>query len=129
MSAVAKDEDLLLRIPANFLPVAKGINTGPLLEEILRQPELWNKNPCRLSRFGPHHETQDMFLRYRDETPFIESGDWSTFSDEHISTWNKTIDLLPAARPLIFELIAHRPRVARRVLRQVQYLLGEQSTG
>lgn len=93
-------------LTAKFMRVAEGINTGPLLEEVLRQPELWNKNPCRLSWRGPHRETQDMFLRYRDETPFIESGAWNLFAGPHLPIWNKTIDYLPCALPLIFNLMA-----------------------
>lgn len=111
MSAVRKIEapagDLPTAMTANFMQVAQGIDTSMLLTQVLAQPQLWNKNPCRLSKRGPHHETQDMFLRYRDETPFLQSGDWSTFTEEHIATWNQTIDYLPAARPLIFGLMSH----------------------
>lgn len=110
LSAVAEQIDLTPPPPEvgsrNFTQVARGIDGLPLLGEVLRQPELWDKNPCRLSRRGPHHETQDMFLRYRDETKYRESGDWSGFADEHISIWNKTIDYLPSARRLIFDLMA-----------------------
>lgn len=91
----------------NFLQVAKTVEVMPLLLEVQRQPELWNKNPCRLSQRGPHHETQDMFLRYKDESKNIESKDWSDFANEHISIWNKTIDFLPSARKIIFDLMAY----------------------
>jgi len=98
--------DLPAQMTANFMQVASGVDVAPLLAEIVRQPELWNKNPCRLSRHGPHHETQDMFLRYRDETAFRETGDWSAFSDAHLGVWNQTIDYLPSALKLIFDLMA-----------------------
>lgn len=89
----------------NFEKIAGGANTKPLLKEILTQPELWNKNPCRLSKAGPHHEIQDMFLRYKDETENIQSNNWSNFGDAHIPDWNKTIDFLPSAKKLIFDLM------------------------
>src|ERR1700759_1143026 len=89
---------------SNFLKVGV-VETMPLLLEIQRQPELWNKNPCRLSTKGPHHETQDMFLRYKDETENVKTGNWSNFSDLHIPEWNKTIDYLPSARKIIFDLM------------------------
>lgn len=89
------------------MKIASGIDTFPLLLEIHRHPELWNKNPCRLSEVGPHHETQDMFLRYKDEKENRESNDWKNFSAEHIPVWNKTIDFLPSAKPLIYDLM-HR---------------------
>lgn len=90
----------------NFTFVTK-TNPLPLLFEIKKQPELWNKNPCRLSKKGPHHETQDMFLRYKDEKENIESNDWSNFSNEHVPVWNKTIDFLPSARTLVFDLAGY----------------------
>jgi uncharacterized cupin superfamily protein len=100
-------EPIPATLTANFMQVASGVDVEPLLTQVLAQPELWNKNPCRLSKRGPHHETQDMFLRYRDETPFVESGDWSGFADAHLPVWNKTSDYLSAARPLIFNLMTH----------------------
>lgn len=90
-----------------FKQIASNIDITPLLLEVERQPFLWNKNPCRLSKHGPHHETQDMFLRYRDETPNRTSGDWSDFADEHIPVWNRTIDYLPSARKMISDLMGY----------------------
>lgn len=90
-----------------FSKIAADVDVDLLLKQVVDQPELWNRNPCRLSRRAPHYETQDMILRYRDETPFRESGKWSTFVDEHIPMWNKTIDHLPAARPIIFSLMSY----------------------
>lgn len=88
-----------------FEQVAAGVDVMPLLFDLQRQ-DLWNKNPCRLSKRGPHHETQDIFLRYKDETPNREGGDWSDFSKEHFPDWYEAIDRLPAARGLIFDLMA-----------------------
>lgn len=90
----------------NFLQIAASVDVMPLVLELHRQPELWNKNPCRLSERGPHRETQDIFLRYKDETPNIESSDWSDFSKEHIPDWYASIDRLPSARKIIFDLMA-----------------------
>lgn len=89
----------------NFTQIGS-MDVAPLLLEVQRQPQLWNKNPCRLSKRGPHHETQDMFLRYKDETENLQKRDWSNFSDAHIPEWNRTIDFLPSARRLVFELMA-----------------------
>jgi hypothetical protein len=91
----------------NFKHILSGVDVDELLSQIQSQPELWNKNPCRLGKHGPHHETQDMFLRYKAETEHIERNDWHGFADAHFAIWNKTIDYLPAARPIIFDLMAH----------------------
>ncbi len=90
----------------NFLKIASGVDVMPLLLDVQRQPELWNKNPCRLSERGPHYETQDMFLRYKDETENIKTGNWKNFSDPHFAEWNKTIDYLPHAKAMTFELMS-----------------------
>lgn len=91
----------------NFQQIAQGVNTAGLLKELLEQPELWNKNPSRLSKMGPHHESQDIFIRYKNEEPNFENAQgWLKFSDEHISEWYKSIDFLPSCKPLIFDLMA-----------------------
>ncbi len=92
----------------NFLQIAEGIDVLPLLLEIQRQPELWDKNPARLSKRGPHHESHDIQLRSRDEADCLaEYAKWKHFSDEHIPVWYKNIDYFPSARKLIFDLM-HR---------------------
>jgi quercetin dioxygenase-like cupin family protein len=90
----------------NFTQLAANVNVFPLVMDLQRQPFLWNKNPCRLSKRGPHYETSDIFLRYKDETKNFESGDFSDFSDEHIPVWYKAIDHLPYAKKLALDLMA-----------------------
>lgn len=89
-----------------FLPIAHGVDVLPLLLDVQRQPHLWDKNPCRLSKRGPHHETQDIFLRYKDERPHIESGDWRAICDPHIPDWYQSIDYLPDAKRIALDLMA-----------------------
>ena len=90
----------------NFMQIGSNVNVMPLLMDLQRQPFLWNKNPCRLSKRGPHYETSDIFLRYKDETENFESGDFSNFSDKHIPVWYKAIDHLPYVKKLCFDLMA-----------------------
>jgi hypothetical protein len=91
----------------NFLQIAHGVDVLPLLLEVQRQPELWNRNPCRLGKIAPHFETQDMILRYKDDRPGMENfNNWLEFSNEHIPDWYKVIDFLPSARRLIFDIMA-----------------------
>ena len=91
----------------NFLQIAQNVDVLPLLLEVQRQPHLWDKNPCRLSRRGPHYESQDILLRCSDETKHHASGDWTTFVDKHISEWYSAADYFPSAKPIIFDLM-HR---------------------
>lgn len=89
----------------NFLKVCENVNTEPLLQKLLANPDLWNKNPCRLSKRGPHYETQDIFLRYKDETENLQNASWSNFGDPHLAEWYKAIEYLPESKPLIFDLM------------------------
>ena len=90
----------------NFMQVASGVDVHPLLFAIHQQPELWNKNPARLSKRGPHRDSDDIWLRYKDERPHIESNSWDGFCDPHIPEWYYAIDKLPQARPIIYDIIS-----------------------
>lgn len=90
----------------NFLKIAEGVDVRSLLAELKAQPFLWNKNPCRLSKRGPHYETDDIFLRYKDETANFAKGDFSDFGDAHFADWYKSIEYLPSAKKIIFDLMA-----------------------
>jgi hypothetical protein len=90
----------------NFLHFASGVDTLPLLLEVQRQPELWGKNPARMSRKAPHYETQDIVLRSKDERPCLKDyTQWLKFSDQHIPKWYKSVDFLPSARKLVYDLM------------------------
>lgn len=89
----------------NFLQIASGVNVAPLMLELHRQPELWNRNPARLSEHGPHRETCDIWLRYKDETENKKKKDYSNFGDEHDGVWYPAYYALPSAKPVIFTLM------------------------
>lgn len=90
----------------NYLRIAQNIPVAALVLELHRHPELWNRNMARLSRGGPHHETDDIWLRYKDEAENKNSNDYSNFGDEHDPVWYPAYYALPAARALIFDLMA-----------------------
>jgi uncharacterized cupin superfamily protein len=90
---------------SNYLQVASGLDVTSVLLDLHRQPHLWNKNPCRLFRGGPHCESSDIILRYKDERPAYENMErWNEHGDEHIPLWYQSIDYLPGVRPLVYWL-------------------------
>lgn len=89
----------------NFLHLAEGLDVLPMMLEIHRQPELWNRNDARLSKAGPHWQSDDVWLRYKDETENKRSGDYSNFGDPHDPVWYPAYYSLPSARTLIFNLM------------------------
>jgi hypothetical protein len=91
----------------NFLKVAEGIDTLPLMLALQRQPELFGRHRQRQYTEGtPHAGMTDVWVRYNDCTPFEKSGDWSTFNDEHESVWYPEADSIPQVRPIVFGLMA-----------------------
>lgn len=91
---------------SNFAKMAEGLDVAPLMRELGAHPELWNRDPERLSERGPHYQTHDIWLRYKDKAENVATGDWSNFSDEHIPIWYPAAKALPAAMPLVFDLMA-----------------------
>lgn len=90
----------------NFELLMSGVDVQPMLAELIAHPELWNIDPERLSSAGPHRETDDIWIRYRDKTPHKVSGDWSGFADIHIPVWYPAIELLPQAGKLSMDLMS-----------------------
>ena len=97
---------------SNFVNIARGIDTAPLLLEIARQPKLWNRHARRKEMPDtPHSDMVDIWLRYNDEKPYKESGDWSGFNDEHESIFYPEWFALPSARPIVYGMMARTQAV------------------
>ncbi len=88
------------------MKIAESIDVLPLLYEIHRQPQLWDRNDVRLSKNGPHWQTHDIWLRYKDETENKEKKDYANFGDPHDGVWYPSYYELPAARRIIFGLMS-----------------------
>ncbi len=59
------------------------------------------------SATSPHREMLDIWVRYNDVTPYLESGDFSTFADEHDSVWYPCLEKLPEVLNIVFPLMTH----------------------
>jgi hypothetical protein len=64
---------------------------------------LWDRNPVRLFAEGPHRDTHDITLRYKDETENLATS-FADFSDLHTAEWYEAVETLPAARELVHTL-------------------------
>jgi len=68
-------------------------------------PEEFGKYPQRGEFKGsPHSEMKDIWVRYNDVEPFLKSGDFSKFGDEHDSIWYDIADKLPV-KDLLFKIM------------------------
>ncbi len=91
----------------NLIKIANGIDVVPLLLQIQRQPKLWDRHSLRKeSEDSPHKEMSDIWLRYNDIKKYKESGDFSSFNDEHDPVFYPEWYALPAVRPIVMGLMA-----------------------
>ena len=60
-----------------------------ILKTFLECYEGWGENPQRGLPGSPHEEMTDIWVRFNDPEPCKESGDWSSFIEEHESIWLK----------------------------------------
>ncbi len=98
----------------NFNRISQGLDVVPLLNAVMRQPELWNTETLRTTHPGtPHTQVDDILLRFNDLTPYKEaalagkpiSEYASTVLDEHESICFPAWYKLPEAHAIIFELM------------------------
>ena len=86
-----------------FAQVAAGLDVGPLLWSLHRQPELWDRDRARTEGDGPFTGTSDIWCRFRDPAHLSGAVSYAEmFSPTFYDAWHK----LPALRPLVFGLMA-----------------------
>lgn len=98
----------------NFLKIAEGVNTKPLLNTIARKPDLW-KADTFLRKFpqGPFGETDTIYLRFQDKVPVEDDEQLELYKqnrlaghDLHECPWRDEINELPEARAHILALMS-----------------------
>jgi hypothetical protein len=88
-----------------FRLITEGLNVAPLVAEIEAQPELWNQHRLRKDTPGsPHAEMDDIWLRHNAYDRIL--ADREAGNGEHVPVWYPAWPKLPAARPIIFGLMA-----------------------
>lgn len=99
----------------SFAKIATGFNVLPLQIALKRQPKLFGAIDLRRTNYlqknanefevSPHVGMKDIWVRYNDVTPFIQSGNYTCMNDEHDPIWYPAYYALPQIRPLIFDLM------------------------
>lgn len=86
-----------------FCQIAAGIDVGPLLWDLHRQPELWDQHRARTEGAGPHGAVSDIWCRFRaaDELTTRES-----YAELFVPVMYPAWHALPSLRPLVFALMA-----------------------
>jgi len=83
----------------HFLPIARGVDVTPLVNQIEVKPYLWNQYSYR-KNMAPHSEMSDIWVRYN---PIENIG--PNFNDEHDSKWYSAYYELPSLKEIIFPLM------------------------
>lgn len=100
--------------------LAHSVNTLPLLQQLYRQPELWKADTyLRDYPQGPFSDVETVFLRF--PTSSVTEMERSN-KDQHECVWMDGMLHLPAARPLIFGLMAmtEAERLGRVMLNKIR---------
>lgn len=83
------------------------VDVNSLQHELKQKPYLFDQyTQRREAPNSPHKEMTDIWVRYKDVKPHLESGDFSTFADEHDSIWYPAYYELPEIKKIVFDVMA-----------------------
>ena len=83
------------------------VEVDSLRQALKQKPHLFDQySQRREAPNSPHKEMTDIWVRYKDITPHLESGDYSTFADEHDSVWYPSYYELPEIKKIVFDVMA-----------------------
>jgi len=81
------------------------VNVDALKSALHKNDHLFGEYPYRGVEGSPHTEMKDIWIRFNDVKPFVESGDFSTIVDEHESIWYPAYYKLPEIQKPLFDVI------------------------
>jgi len=91
----------------NFRRITTDFNVQPLSQRLTEHPELFGLYDFRASAYAsPHTAMRDIWVRYKDVRPHLESGDFSGFADAHDPIWYPVAEHMPEVFPLVFKLMS-----------------------
>ena len=91
----------------NFSKVADGLDVKPLVTQLAAHPEIWDTFRYRTATPGtPHAEVNDIWVYYRDLTPFKASGEYSKMHGVAEQIWQPEAAMIPAVKDIAFSLMA-----------------------
>jgi quercetin dioxygenase-like cupin family protein len=86
--------------------VTDRLDVSKLKEEVLAIYDEFDKyNYRRTAPSSPHWDMTDIWVRYNDIKPYLETGNFDTFGDEHDSVWYEVSYKIPSARKVVFDLM------------------------
>ena len=92
-----------------FQQVAAGVETLPLMLDLYRQPELWDRHTARTGGDGSFKGTSDIWVRFRDPSELVSR---EAFAEPFHPVFYDAWHALPHLRPIVFGLMARLEAVA-----------------
>lgn len=87
----------------NFLRIAQGVDTIPVMNTLFRHEELWNQHRFRTTFPNtPHVDVDDIWLRFSDPSKLESTG---TVIGDNAPIWYPAVHQLPEVRPIILDLM------------------------
>lgn len=91
---------------SNFQQIAAGLDTEPLRQALVRQPELFGRHRERTQDpSSPHHGSVDLWLRFRDHRDKAKCSSWAEFAGPHEPIWYEEAAMLPEVRRVVFDVM------------------------
>lgn len=83
------------------------VDVNSLKESLHQNDDLFGQYNYRgESATSPHREMIDIWVRYNDVKPYLKSGDFSSFADEHDSVWYPSLKKIPEVLPIVFSIMS-----------------------
>lgn len=82
-------------MPQSFTKLNINFDVDGLRKE-LEKSDLWGELPFRGMPGSPHEEMTDIWVRHKDPTENIKTGDFTDMAEEHDSVWLKDIESVKA---------------------------------
>ena len=88
----------------NFYRVAQGVPVNNLMQQVMRQPSLWNENTFRTTFPNtPHAEVDDIWLRFSDPAKCTTT---TNVIGDDTPVWHPPAKALPAVKPIVQAVMA-----------------------
>lgn len=85
----------------NFLKIAEGVDTTPILHGLAQHPDLWDEHTARTTYPNtPHAEVSDILVWYND----LDQEPQTIANDIEVRPY-RAWDELPQLRPVVFDLM------------------------
>lgn len=92
-----------------FQQIAAGVEVLPLMLDLYRQPELWDRHTARTGGDGSFKGTSDIWVRFRDPSGLVSR---EAFAEPFHPVFYDAWHALPHLRPIVFGLMARLEAVA-----------------